>query len=135
MRADRVVPKFVSSFPSELEPGVLYVSTMFSTTAHSCACGCGREVIAPLSPAQWVLIFDGAVSLRPSIGNWGFPCGSHYFIDRGRIQWAGPSTPPEVRRNRDTDGRAMDAQRASTERPWWRRLREALRWNNSSERD
>lgn len=122
MRIDRIVPQFVTSFPSELEPGVLYVSATFSTTAHACACGCGREVIAPLSPAQWVLTFDGAVSLRPSIGNWGLPCRSHYVIDRGHIRWAGSFSAIEVRRNRESDDRALDAGRPSTKRSWWRRF-------------
>ncbi|OSP09367.1 hypothetical protein B7W94_01850 [Microbacterium sp. LEMMJ01] len=135
MRVDRIVPEFVASFPSDLEPGVLYVSTMFSTTAHACACGCGREVIAPLSPAQWVLTFDGTVSLRPSIGNWGLPCGSHYLIDRGRIRWAGRFTSSEVRRNREADGRALDAARPSTTRSWWRRLGDVLRRRRSAVRD
>ncbi|MEV6135183.1 DUF6527 family protein [Nocardia sp. NPDC051990] len=70
----RIVPVFVTSFPAELEPGHLYVSAQFSTAAHLCACGCGREVITPLSPAQWVLMFDGTVTIRPSIGNWALPC-------------------------------------------------------------
>lgn len=122
MRIDRIVPQFVTSFPAELESGVLYVSATFSTTAHACACGCGREVIAPLSPAQWVLAFDGAVSLRPSIGNWGLPCRSHYVIDRGLIRWAGSFSAIEVRRNRESDDRALDARRQSTKQSWWHRL-------------
>ena len=57
MKVSNVVPSFVTSFPPELEPGVLYVSAQFSTAAHLCACGCRREVITPLSPAQWVMTF------------------------------------------------------------------------------
>lgn len=127
MRIDRIVPQFVTSFPSELESGVLYVSTTFSTTAHACACGCGREVIAPLSPAQWVLTFDGAVSLRPSIGNWGLPCRSHYVIDRGIICWARSFSATEVRRNRESDDRALDVGRPSTKRSWWHRFVDFVR--------
>lgn len=127
MKTDRVTPQFVTSFPHELEPGVLYVSTIFSTTAHACACGCGREVIAPLSPAQWVLTFDGTVSLRPSIGNWGLPCRSHYFIDHGTFRWASEFSAIEVRRNRESDVRALEALRPSTKRPWWRKLADLLR--------
>jgi hypothetical protein len=36
----------------------------------------------PISPADWQLAYDGdTVSLTPSIGNWGFPRRSHYWID------------------------------------------------------
>jgi uncharacterized protein DUF6527 len=29
-----------------------------------------------------------SISLFPSIGNWSFPCRSHYWIDGGRVIWA-----------------------------------------------
>ena len=29
------------------------------------------------------------VSLHPSIGNWSFPCRSHYWIRGNRVVWAG----------------------------------------------
>lgn len=78
----------VESFPRPLDAGVLYFSNRFSAAAHTCACGCGQEVITPISPVQWRLTrsADGA-SLRPSIGNWNFPCRSHYWITRGRVEW------------------------------------------------
>ena len=42
-----------------------------ATSAHSCCCGCGEEVVAPLTPTDWKMTFDGeTTSLRPSIGNW-----------------------------------------------------------------
>jgi hypothetical protein len=79
---------FVDHIPEQLEPGVLYVSIEFGTAVHSCACGCGFEVVTPLSPAQWSLTYDGqSVSLSPSIGNWSFPCKSHYWVRKGRIEW------------------------------------------------
>lgn len=37
-----------------------------------------------------MLTYDGeTVSLSPSIGNWNFPCRSHYIIRHNRIEWAG----------------------------------------------
>lgn len=126
MSVGRMVPGFVASLPAELEPGVLYVSAQFSTAAHSCACGCGREVITPLSPVQWVLTFDGTVSVSPSIGNWALPCQSHYVIDRGTIRWARGYTPDEMRRNRESDHRILDEATHARER-WWRRLLRRLR--------
>lgn len=122
MKLAPITARFVDSFPRELEPGTLYVSAQFSTASHSCACGCGREVITPLSPSQWVLIFDGAVSLRPSIGNWALPCQSHYVIDRGKIRWARSFTSDEIRHNRQADERARAESLQSRRRPWWRRF-------------
>jgi hypothetical protein len=108
VRIGNIVPEFVVSFPKELEPGVLYVSAQFSTAAHLCACGCGREVVTPLSQAQWVLILDGSVSLRPSIGNWALPCQSHYLIDHGTIRWSKSFTRAEVDANRKSDDRRLN---------------------------
>jgi hypothetical protein len=35
------------------------------------------------------MVFDGeTISLSPSIGNWNFDCKSHYFIRRGKIEFA-----------------------------------------------
>jgi hypothetical protein len=49
----------------------IYISIRFATVGHKCCCGCGREVITPLSPTDWSLTSDGeTVSLHPSIGNW-----------------------------------------------------------------
>lgn len=121
MKISQIVPEFVTSFPAELEPGHLYVSAPFSSAAHLCACGCRREVVTPLSPGQWVLTFDGTVSMRPSIGNWALPCESHYVIDRGSIRWERGFTRDEVQRNRESDHRILDAVHAARE-GWWRRL-------------
>ena len=56
------------------------------TAIHKCVCGCGNEVITPISPTDWRLLFYGdAVSLSPSIGNWYFNCKSHYWITKNKI--------------------------------------------------
>ena len=122
MKVTNITPQFLASFPNDLEPGILYVSTGFSTAAHSCACGCGREVVTPLSPSQWVLTFDGAVSLKPSIGSWALSCQSHYLIERGAIRWARSFTPDEIRRNRESDSRVLLESREREQRRWWHRF-------------
>lgn len=82
--------EFVEFIPEQLQEGVLYVSTAYATATHRCFCGCGREVVTPLSPTDWKLTFDGeTVSLSPSIGNWSFPCKSHYWIEANKVQWCG----------------------------------------------
>ena len=89
--------EFVREVPEKLEDGVLYVSIPYCTALHRCPCGCGAEVITPIAPTDWKLIFDGdSISLSPSIGNWSFPCKSHYWIRRSRIVWAEELSPEEI---------------------------------------
>lgn len=86
-------PQFVKYIPEELKPGVLYISEEFQTVIHLCACGmCGKQTVTPTG--QWgeykgwdITINDGKVTLNPSIGNWQFPCKSHYFIRENRVEW------------------------------------------------
>lgn len=92
----------VESFPRPLEPGVLYFSNRFNCAAHACACGCGKEVITPISPVQWRITCSAqGVSLRPSIGNWNFPCRSHYWITDGRVEWSTDMTKDEIKAGRE----------------------------------
>jgi hypothetical protein len=101
--------KFVESLPDALEENTLYVCVGFATAAHKCCCGCEREVITPLSPTDWKLIYDGrTVTLHPSIGNWNFPCRSHYWIRRNRLQWAPAWSDDEIKMGRTHDRRAKE---------------------------
>ncbi|MFI0405527.1 DUF6527 family protein [Actinomadura sp. 3N508] len=80
--------QFVDHAPETLKEGILYISIPFTSALHLCCCGCGREVVTPLTPRDWRLIFDGqTVSLEPSIGNWNFPCRSHYWIHGSKVRW------------------------------------------------
>lgn len=90
MRIRALRPEFVEFVPDTLEPGVLYVSIPYATASHLCACGCGNKVVTPIRPTDWTLSWNGeSVALAPSIGNWGLPCRSHYWIrSDGRIEWA-----------------------------------------------
>ena len=93
----RLRHEFVDHIPEQLDDGVLYVSIRFGTIVHLCACGCGEEVVTPLGPVEWRLTYDGrTVSLVPSIGNWSFPCKSHYWIDEGVVRWARGFSEAEV---------------------------------------
>jgi hypothetical protein len=98
--------KFVESIPSKLEPEVLFVSLEHDTAVHLCACGCGIEVVTPLSPAEWSVTYDGrSISLHPSIGNWGFPCRSHYWVRKGKVEWAPQWSDEEIAAVRVEDQR------------------------------
>lgn len=81
--------EFVEYIPNDIKEGTIYISITFATVVHKCCCGCGEEVVTPLSPMDWKLIFDGqTVSLDPSIGNWNFDCQSHYWIKNNIVTWA-----------------------------------------------
>jgi|CXWL01.1.fsa_nt_gi hypothetical protein len=81
--------EIVEYIPDDIKEGTIYISVTFATAVHKCCCGCRNQVVTPLSPTDWKLTFDGKfISLDPSIGNWGFPCQSHYWIRRNRVQWA-----------------------------------------------
>ena len=81
--------KFVKAFPDKLDEGILYVSVEFGTAAHRCFCGCHSEVYTRFSPHDWSMQFNGeTISINPSIGNWSFPCQSHYVLDGGYVHWA-----------------------------------------------
>jgi hypothetical protein len=83
--------------PKELNQGVLYISMEYSLIMHLCACGCGEKVATPLSPEDWKLYYDGeSVSLSPSIGNWDFPCESHYWIRKNKVMFIGSSKEQNI---------------------------------------
>lgn len=104
-------PEFVDAVPAKIEQGKLYISMEFATAVHSCVCGCGMEVVTPFSPTDWKLAFDGiTISLSPSIGNWSFPCRSHYWIRNNQVQWAGEWTAEEVAAGRASDRRNKEHQ-------------------------
>lgn len=96
--------------PERLEPGLLYVSMDYATVIHLCACGCGSQVVTPLSPTDWELTFDGVdVTLSPSVGNWSFPCRSHYLVRSGRIMPADTWDDDEIAAGRRRDARRKAA--------------------------
>lgn len=104
-----LTPEFVEFMPNELQEGVLYVSMAYSTAIHRCCCGCGQKVVTPFSPTDWKLTFDGeAVSLAPSIGNWSFPCQSHYWIERNAVKWAPRWSKEKIAAGRTNDKTAKD---------------------------
>lgn len=103
-RLTRISHQFVEFVPKDLPAGVLYISIPYDTAVHLCACGCGSKITTPIRPARWILTYDGeSVSLSPSIGNWSYPCQSHYWIRHDRIDWA-----PKLSREKIAAGRERD---------------------------
>lgn len=96
--------RFVEIIPDAVEDDVLYISLKYCTAIHKCVYGCGNEVVTPISPTDWKLIFDGkTVSLSPSIGNWNFNCQSHYWIKRNEIVYAREWDKEEIQFGRAND--------------------------------
>ncbi|MFC5757804.1 DUF6527 family protein [Rhizobium sp. GCM10022189] len=99
--------RFVDAFPETIDEGVLYIAMEFATMSHRCACGCGHEVVTPLSPRDWKMSYDGeAVTLSPSVGNWSLPCKSHYLIRNGRVVWAERWDDEKILAGRERDLKA-----------------------------
>lgn len=123
----RYLAAFVDSFPTPMAPGVLYISMPYSSAGHICPCGCGGEVVTKLSPARYRVIFDGEVSLKPSVAAVGLACNSHYFITRGEVDWHGKLDRREQARARASDQHAVEATRSAARSSWlrraWRRIR------------
>jgi hypothetical protein len=127
--------EFVEYLPEQLMEGTLYVSMQYATAAHKCCCGCGNDVFTPLSPTDWKLTFDGrTISLYPSIGNWSFPCRSHYWIRAGKVEWTRQWSAEEIADGRASDTRRKEKQHgaaksAPEKRPtdtFWRKLKKWL---------
>lgn len=109
MKREAITHTFVEFIPDQLDEGTLYVSIPFATAVHRCFCGCGREVVTPLSPTDWKMTFDGkTVSLDPSVGSWNIPCKSHYWIRQNKIVWAGRWTDNEITGARVQERRLKD---------------------------
>jgi len=109
MRQTHFSHQIVEFIPERLEEGILYVSHRYKTAVHKCACGCGDEVVTPLSPTDWsIQIEQGTATLDPSIGNWSFACRSHYFICKGSVVWAGQMSRRQIERGRALDRTARE---------------------------
>ena len=108
--------EFVEFIPDDLQERTLYISITYCTAVHKCCCGCGREVVTPLSPTSWQLIFDGkTVSLYPSIGSWSLPCESHYLITKNKVVWAPKWTKKQIEKGRVQEVRARERYYANTQ--------------------
>lgn len=89
-----------------LEPGVLLISLKYGCLEHLCACGeCGwsthmsiksfdtdQPELVGEDDTRWSNGWDvtyrgGKLTISPSIGNFQFPCKSHYFIRENRVEW------------------------------------------------
>ena len=121
--------EFVDTIPESIEPNRLYISTEYATVVHLCMCGCGHEVVTPLTPTDWRILYDGeTVSLSPSVGNWSFPCRSHYWIDHSTVRWAARWTSDQVDSGRAADRLRKEAYFEAGVHDTMSRLHRIKRW-------
>lgn len=126
MKSQVIKPVFVEFIPDKLDDGVIYISERYRTASHRCCCGCGEEVVTPISPADWFIKKEGnVISINPSIGNWNYECKSHYWILRNNVIWAGSFSKDQIdqvqaRDNADKKAyiAAVNMQKEMKSRPW-----------------
>jgi hypothetical protein len=98
--------RFVEYIPEQIEEGVLYISIQYRTASHMCICGCGNRVYTPITPTDWKMTFDGkSVTIYPSIGNWNFPCQSHYWIVNNQIKQAYKWSDKQIKEERKKEAK------------------------------
>lgn len=103
-RTSKLNLEFVKSVPDKPLSGTIYVSMEYATVVHLCCCGCGNEVVTPLSPNDWKLMFNGeTITLHPSIGNWSFKCRSHYWIRSNKVEWSYDMNDEDIKAGREFD--------------------------------
>jgi hypothetical protein len=124
-RLSRIRYEALEFIPEHLEEGVFYVSRRYRTASHLCCCGCRLEVVTPLNEARWQATErNGEVWLQPSVGNWSFPCQSHYWIEGGHIRWVGKMSAGAIAAVRHRDHR--DAKHLVVQAGVLARLRRAV---------
>jgi hypothetical protein len=76
------------TLPSQVGPFEFYYSRRFEMAALACPCGCGHRVMLNLLDQHQLIIEKGIPTVSPSILVSDAPCLSHFFIRRGRVEWA-----------------------------------------------
>lgn len=90
MKRQKYKTIFVEKMPEKLDEGVLYIVPHYDCAMHKCMCGCEESVCTPLGNEQWHWSYNSEsdnATLRPSIGNFSYPCKSHYFLKDGTVLW------------------------------------------------
>ena len=86
-----VTPEFVMYMPpiKDMQEGVIYISDEFKISIHLCLCGCRNQTVMPLNKSGWNMIKhdEKTISFTPSIGNYNYPCRSHYIITKNKANF------------------------------------------------
>lgn len=86
-----IEPVFVEQMPDLYQQGKVYISEKFEVSKHLCLCGCENMTVMPLDDGSkwWKLVKEnnGTVSFIGSVGNYNFPCKSHYIITKNKANF------------------------------------------------
>ena len=100
--------ELVHRVPEVPQSGILYACFDCNVIVHLCACGCGEKVVLPIDPDCWKVEYDGeSLSLHPSIGNFQYPCKSHYWIRKNKVVWADTHHPVPDKSNRKAKAKKL----------------------------
>lgn len=76
------------TLPLQVAPFEFHYSRRFEMAAVACACGCGHRVMLNLLDQHQLIIERGLPTVTPSILVADAPCLSHFYIQKGQVQWA-----------------------------------------------
>jgi hypothetical protein len=79
--------------------------------------------VTPIRPTEYSLSENGGViTLHPSVGNWNYPCQSHYLIRDNQVLWAGGMTREQIEQGRVLNDAAKAQYLSQPAKSWWSRL-------------
>lgn len=90
IRKVEYTPVFVETMPDNYERGKVYISETYKVANHICLCGCDNMTVMPFGdPKYWQLVKEsnGTVSFIGSVGNYSFPCKSHYIMTKNNANF------------------------------------------------
>jgi hypothetical protein len=124
-RVSGMTPEFTETFPTPLQPGVLYVSATYSTAAHLCCCGCQQEVIAAVAgPVRIDLRRQSVIAALDRQLGAAMPLQLRH--PQRPVRWAQSYSDTEIKQNRENDRRPL-AEARPEEPTWLTRVTRRLR--------
>jgi len=79
--------------PKQLSEGVIYYNQDFELAELLCACGCGHRITLLVPDGHQISSDNNVPTITPSILVADAPCGSHYFITDGDVEWLPAFSP------------------------------------------
>jgi hypothetical protein len=74
--------------PAQVGPFEFHYSRRFEMAAVACPCGCGHRIMLNLLDQHELKVEGGHPTVIPSILVSDASCLSHFFITRGKVDWA-----------------------------------------------
>jgi len=99
----RFVYEQADPIPKVMKPGVVYHDTEFELAELLCPCGCRHRITLLVPDGHRISVHGTTPSISPSIAVCDAPCGSHFFIRDGEVDWLPAFSP-------DHSARVMEQQ-------------------------